>query len=173
MSFLDKFNNALGDITHNIDRSLALQSATAELLRHLSAERRAIDTALKVSQQALDLEKELAARGPEFRARFEQSYAELLGVQAAEPQAEAAPIQRHPLPNFERVGSHHHPEIQRAIAAKVEGLREDREAFLSTAYAQLASDPALYAQFQENLAKVDGEHYWATLAPRGTLKRRT
>src|SRR5690606_35409366 len=111
--------NALGELSHNIDRSLALQSATAELSRHLNAERRAIEAALKSSQQALDLEKELAARGPEFRARFEQSYAELRGVQAAEPQAETTPIERHPLPNFERVCSHGHPDIQQAIAAKV------------------------------------------------------
>lgn len=173
VSFLGKVNHALGEISHSFDRSLALQSATAELSRHLNAERRAIETALKSSQQALDLEKELAARGPEFRALFEQSYAKLLGVQAAEPQAEATPIERHPLPNFDRVGSHHHPEIQRAIAAKVEGLREDRDAFLSTAHAQLARNPALLASFGETLKQLNGEHYWATLDPRGTLKKRT
>lgn len=173
VSFLGKVNHALGEISHSFDRSLALQSATAELSRHLHAERRAIETALKSSQQALDLEKELAARGPEFRARFEQSYAELLGVQSAEPQAEATPIERHALPNFDRVGSHHHPEIQRAITAKVEGLREDRVAFLSMAHAQLARNPALLASFGETLKQLNGEHYWATLDPRGTLKRRT
>lgn len=173
VSFLGKVNHALGEISHSFDRSLALQSATAELSRHLHAERRAIETALKSSQQALELEKELATRGPEFRALFEQSYAELLGVQAAEPQAEATPIERHALPNFDRVGSHHHPEIQRAITAKVEGLREDRVAFLSTAHAQLARNPALLASFGETLKQLNGEHYWATLDPRGTLKRRT
>jgi hypothetical protein len=95
-----------------------------------------------------------------------------VGVRWPAP-AEATPIERHALPNFDRVGSHHHPEIQRAITAKVEGLREDRVAFLSTAHAQLARNPALLASFGETLKQLNGEHYWATLDPRGTLKRRT
>lgn len=173
LSFLDKVNQAVGEMSHSFDRSFALQSATAELSRHLQAERRAIETALKSSQQALDLENQLTARGPEFRARFEQSYAELLRVQAPGPKAAEAAIERHPLPDFKRVGSHDHPEIQQAISAKVDGLREDRDAFLSTVHAQLARNPALLASFAETLRQLNGDHYWATLDPHGTLKRGT
>ncbi|MBB3277342.1 DNA helicase-4 [Pseudoxanthomonas sp. OG2] len=173
VSFLDKVNQVVGEISHSSNRAFLLQSATAELSRHLQAERRAIETALKSSQQALDLETQLTVRGPEFRALFEQSYAELLRVQASEPKAVEATIERHPLPNFKRVGSHDHPEIQQAISAKVDGLRKDRDAFLSTAHAQLARNPALLASFAETLRQLNGDHYWATLDPHGTLKRGT
>ncbi|WP_435997800.1 MULTISPECIES: UvrD-helicase domain-containing protein [unclassified Pseudoxanthomonas] len=173
LSFLYKVNQAVGEMSHSLERSVALQSATAELSRHLQAERRAIETALKSSQHALDLESQLTTRGPEFRARFEQSYAELLRIQASGPKASEAAIERHPLPDFKRVGSHDHPEIQQAISAKVDGLREDRNAFLSTAHGQLARNPALLASFTATLRQINGEHYWAALDPTGTLKRGT
>ncbi|MEA9886875.1 hypothetical protein VDG05_21590, partial [Xanthomonas campestris pv. raphani] len=59
-----------------------------------------------------------------------------------------------------------------AIAAKVNELRKKRDAFLSKAHAQLASDPLLLASFEDPLRGLNGEHYWATLDPNSTLKRR-
>ena len=172
-SFLDKVNYVLGDITHNTDRAHATRNATAELSRLLHVEQTVIERALQASRQALDLEKTLAAKGSEYRARLEQTYAELLGVVYTDPEAKPPEPERHPLPDFDRVGAHDHPDIQRSIRTKVDGLREDREAFLSAVHAQLMADPALYAQFQENLLHLNGEHYWAALDPRATLGRRT
>lgn len=175
LPFLSKVNRALKDVSHHIDRASAMQTATAELSRLLEAERTVIEKAFELAQHHLQMEREFAARGPEYRARFEQTYAELLGVLGGEPVPLHEPPnpERHPLPNFDRVGTHPHPDIQRAIALKVEGLREDREEFLSGVHARLAGDPSLLAQFQTSLGELNGEHYWAVLDPHASLKRRS
>lgn len=82
-------------------------------------------------------------------------------------------MERHPLPDFEHVSGHGHPDIQRAIDLKVDGMRDDREAFLSMTHAQLMSNPALLPHFKNTLQRLNGDHYWATLDPHSTFKQGT
>ncbi len=174
-SFLGKLSQAVSEFDHHVERASALQSATSELSVSLDAERTVVEAALKSARQAMDLERELAAKGPEYRARFEQSYAELFGAIDDDTVANPSPpasMPRRPLPDFGRVGTQAPPDIQRVIAAKVDGLRADREAFLSAVHAQLASDAALRARFAEDLRDLNGEHYWVALDPHSKLKIR-
>lgn len=172
-SFLGKVNSFLEDVNHHVARASAMQSATSELSRLLDAERVVIEKAFELAQLRLQQERDFAVRGPEYRARFEESYAELLSkLGDSVPKPDVLALERHPLPDFNRVGSHHNPDIQRAIALKVQGLRDDREAFLSGVHAQLARDPTLLAQFQTSLGELNGDHYWTALDPHVSLKRR-
>ncbi|MDQ7280968.1 hypothetical protein O0J73_09495 [Stenotrophomonas sp. Sm6012] len=169
---MSTLNQALEDLTHNIDRARVLQSATAELSRQIHAERTVIEAALQSAQQSVDLEKDLEARGPAFRAIFEQSKAGLLCVLGEQPSSQEPRIERHLLPNFKHVGSHDHPDIQQAIDLKAAGILNDREAFLSMARAHLMSNPALLPAFESALQHLNGEHYWETLDPDRTLTQR-
>jgi argininosuccinate lyase len=169
---LNKINNALEGLSQKINRVRALQSATRDLSRELMIEKTVLDAALKSAQQSVELEESLAAKGPNYRAEYEKSYAELQAILSDPSTSDRTPMERHPLPNFESIGSHADPDIRLAIAAKVNELRKKRDAFLSKAHAQLASDPLLLASFEDPLRGLNGEHYWATLDPNSTLKRR-
>ncbi|NMI37264.1 hypothetical protein E1J27_20460 [Xanthomonas hortorum pv. vitians] len=169
---MNKINNALEGLSQKIDRAHALHSATMNLSRELMVEETVLDTALKSAQQSVELEKSLAAKGPKYRAQYEKSYAQLQAILSDPSTSDGTPMERHPLPNFESIGSHADPDIRLAIAAKVNELRKEHDAFLSKAHAQLASDPLLLASFEDALRGLNGEHYWATLDPNSTLKRK-
>ncbi|MFA4629727.1 hypothetical protein P2A10_13505 [Xanthomonas perforans] len=169
---MNKINNALEVLSQKIDRAHALHSATLDLSRHVYAEKAVIEAALQDARQAVDFEKELATKEPIYRAQYEKSYAQFQAILSDPSTADRTPMERHPLPNFESIGSHADPDIRLAIAAKVNELRKERDAFLSKAHAQLASDPLLLASFEDALRGLNGEHYWATLDPNSTLKRK-
>lgn len=169
---MNKMNNALEGLSQKFDRAHALHSATMDLSRELMVEKTVLEAALQAARQAADFEKELATKEPIYRAQYEKSYARFQAILSDSSTSDRTPMECRPLPNFESKSSHADPDIRLAIAAKVNELRKERDAFLSKAHAQLASDPLLLASFEDALRGLNGEHYWATLDPNSTLKRK-
>lgn len=171
-SFFSKVNQTLEDFSHNIDCAHAMQSATEQLSLHVHAERTAIAAALQAAKQSVELEKELEARGPKFRAMFVQSQSDLMTALAKRQGREETRMEHSPLPDFKCVGSHGHPDIQQAIDSKVATMRDDREAFLSMARAELMDRPPLLMPFVSALQDLNAEQYWESLDPDRTMKQR-
>lgn len=165
-------NNTLEGLSQKFDRAHALHSATMDLSRELMVEKTVLEAALQAARQTMDFGKELATKEPIYRAQYEKSYARLQAILSDSSTSDRTPMERRPLPNFESIGSHADPDVRLAIATKVNELRKGRDALLLKAHAQLASDPLLLASFEDALRGLNGEHYWATLDPNSTLKRK-
>jgi len=169
---LSKVNELLEVISNKLEHMSALQSATTELSRHVCTERLVLTAALESARQSAEFEKRLAERDSTFIAKFEQNKLALHELLADQSEAQSERIERHPLPDFECPSFKGHRDIQQAIALKIKGMRDDRDAFLSETHAQLMNTPELLPFFEDALQLRDGEHYWATLDPLQTLKRR-
>lgn len=167
-SILESFNNGLAEISRSVDRANALQNATSDLKHQISAEKSTIESALKLARSQISLDEKL--KDP----RFKEAYESLSGAltahrdKASDPQRPAGT----PLPAFTRPQRHPVEEFEVAIQRSFDGLREDREAFLSVAYGQLAGDPLLRRHFFASLEKINGNRYRASVDPYGTLEQR-
>lgn len=165
-SILKAVNDGITEINQNLSRVHALQEATSELKLDMHAERTVIETALSSAKLAMELEIKL--QDLRFREIYEQTLNEVL-VWVDAPDEQAPSITR-TVPSFERTARHHDLDIEGAIQRKVEDFRDDREAFLSVVYAQLASDPILCGHFLKKLHELHGDHYLAGLDPKRSLK---
>ena len=165
LSVLESFNNGLATLNRNIDRASALQSATSELTRRIAVERTTIERALEQARSEISLEEEL--KNPRFKEAYE-SLTKALGAHIDEAQ-DTEPDAETPPPSFSRSQRHPDEEIEAAIQRSFDGLREDREAFLSVIYGKLAGDPLLRRHFFASLEQLDGSRYLSSVDPHGTL----
>jgi DNA helicase IV len=166
-SFLQAINNGAAQINQHVSRAQALQQATSELELDLHAERSTIESALNEAKSAKELE--VLKQDPTFRELYERSFEELsITVKTTQ---EDAPHSDRPLPTFSRTVRHKDPEIEDAIQRKVDGLRSDREAFLSGVHAHLADDPILYSHFLKKIHEFHGDHYLTGLDPQSSLRQ--
>ncbi|MNV04552.1 Helicase IV [compost metagenome] len=168
-SMLESFNNGLAEINRNVSRASAVQSATSDLKHRIFVERSTVESALELARSEISLEEEL--KDPRFKEAYE-SLSEALGENRHEPE-DAQPRVETPLPTFSRSQRHPDEDIDAAIQRAFDGLREDREAFLSVTYGQLASDLVLRRHFFASLETLDGSHYRASVDPHGTLGERS
>lgn len=168
-SMLESFNNGLAEINRSVDRANALQSATSDLKHQIFAEKSTIESALKLARSQISLDEKL--KDP----RFKEAYESLSGAFTAhrDKASDAPQPAGTPLPAFTRTQRHPDEEFEAAIQRSFDGLREDREAFLSVAYGQLAGDPLLRRHFFASLEKINGNRYRASVDPHGTLEQRS
>lgn len=165
-SMLESFNNGLAEINRNVSRASAVQSATSDLKHRIFVERSAIESALDLARSAISLEEEL--KDPRFREAYE-SLSEAIEAHRDTPE-DARPPLNTPLPTFSRSQQHPDEDFEAAIQRSFDGLREDREAFLSAIHGQLATDPVLRRHFLTSIEKLSAGHYLAVLDPTSSWK---
>lgn len=155
----------------DVTRAAAVQKATSELENDLDAERTIIEISIDSAKRTKEVE--IRKQDPRFRELNEQNY-ERLGKLLAEARTdrEDPPRIDRPLPNFAHDVRHNDPETEAAILRKIDGLRSDREDFLSGVHVQLAGDPILYKHFVKNVREFHGDHYLAGLDPKSSLGKR-
>lgn len=166
-SMLESFNNGLAEINRSVARASALQSATSELKQRIFAERNTIESAFDLARSKISLEEKLKDR------HFKEAYESLSGALAAhreEARDARLPVGT-PLPTFSRSQRHPDEDFEATIQRSFDGLREDREAFLSAIHGQLARDPVLRHHFLTSIEKLSGRHYLAALDPTSSWKR--
>ena len=146
-----------------------MQSATSDLKHRIFAERTTIESALELARSEIALEEEL--KDLRFKEAYE-SLSEALDANRHEPE-DAQPRVETPLPTFSRSQRHPDEDIDAAIQRAFDGLREDREEFLSVTHGQLASDLVLRRHFFASLGTLDGSHYRASVDPNDTLGERS
>lgn len=168
-SMLESFNNGLAEINRSVARASALQSATSELKQRIFAERTTIESAVDLARSEISLEEKM--KDPHFKEAYE-SLSGALAAHREEARDARLPVET-PLPTFSRSQRHPDEDFEAAIQRSFDGLREDREAFLSVTYGQLAGDPLLRRHFFASLEKLDGNRYRASVDPHGTLGQRT
>jgi len=166
-SVFKALNAGVTQINEHVRRAEALQKATSQMELDSHAERLVIETALSLAESTIKLEEYM--QDPGFREIFEQNRT-MFDVASA-TDGDAARIDR-PLPIFSRTDRHMDPEIDAAIQRKVDGLRSDREYFLSVMHAKVASNAALCTHFLKELHKLHGDHYLAALDPKSLLSQR-
>jgi len=166
---LESFNNGLAEINRSVARASALQSATSELKQRIFAERTTIESAVDLARSEISLEEKM--KDPHFKEAYE-SLSGALAAHREEARDARLPVET-PLPTFSRSQRHPDEDFEAAIQRSFDGLREDREAFLSVTYGQLAGDPLLRRHFFASLEKLDGNRYRASVDPHGTLGQRT
>ena len=167
LSMLESFNNGLAEINRNVSRASALQSATSDLKHRIFLERSAIESALELARSEISLEEEL--KDPRFKEAYE-SLSETLDANRHEPE-DAQPRVATALPTFSRSQRHPDEDIDAAIQRSFDGLREDREAFLSAIHGQLATDSVLRRHFLTSIESLSAGHYLAALDPTSSWKR--
>ncbi|WP_024956671.1 UvrD-helicase domain-containing protein [Stenotrophomonas maltophilia] len=166
-SLLESFNNGLAEINRNVSRASAVQSATSDLKHRIFAERSTIESALELARSAISLEEKL--KDPRFKEAYE-SLSEALDANRHEPE-EAQSWVETPLPTFSRSQQHPDEDIDAAIQRSFDGLREDRDAFLSAIHGQLAGDSVLRHHFLTSIEKLHGRHYLVALDPTSSWHR--
>jgi DNA helicase IV len=166
-SLLESFNNGLAEINRNVSRASAVQSATSDLQHRIFAERSTIESALELARSAISLEEKL--KDPRFKEAYE-SLSEALDANRHEPEEAQSRVET-PLPTFSRSQQHSDKGIDAAIQRSFDGLREDRDAFLSAIHGQLAEDSVLRHHFLTSIEKLHGRHYLAALDPTSSWHR--
>jgi DNA helicase-4 len=166
-SILESLNDGLNEINRNISRTSAVQSATSDLKQQLFVERTTIEKALELANSAIDFEERV--KDPSFKETYEWLFA-ALGDDSDETVAEPSRSDT-PVPSFKRSQRHSDDEFEIAIQHSFDGLREERDAFLSVIHGQLTSDALLRRHFLESLEKLDGVRYRASLDPHATWQR--
>ena len=160
-AMLQSFNDGLSEINRNVSRASALQSATSELKHQLFVERTVIENALKMAKSAIELAKSM--KNPRFKEAYEQLHA-VFAEPSNKTSTEPSRIDT-PLPSFQRGQRHPDDEFEAAIQQSFNGLREEREAFLSVVHGQLSSDAVLRSHFLVSLKELDGDRYRSALDP--------
>ncbi|HGM6770628.1 TPA: hypothetical protein ACKQAW_001176 [Stenotrophomonas maltophilia] len=130
-------------------------------------ERSTIESALELARSEISLEEKL--KDLRFKEAYE-SLSEALEANRHEPE-DAQPRVETPLPTFSRSQQHPEEDFEAAIQRSFDGLREDREAFLSAIHGQLATDPVLRRHFLTSIAKLSAGHYLAALDPTSSWQR--
>lgn len=166
-SVLESFNNGLAEINRNVSRASAVQSATSDLKHRIFVERSTIESALELARSEISLEEKL--KDLRFKEAYE-SLSEALEANRHEPE-DAQPRVETPLPTFSRSQQHPEEDFEAAIQRSFDGLREDREAFLSAIHGQLATDPVLRRHFLTSIEKLSAGHYLAALDPTSSWQR--
>ncbi|HIE0523709.1 TPA: UvrD-helicase domain-containing protein [Stenotrophomonas maltophilia] len=164
-SILESFNNGLAEINRNVSRANAVQSATSDLKHRIFVERSTVESALELARSEISLKEKL--KDP----RFKEAYESL--SEALEPHRNP-PLympEKTPLPTFSRSQRHPDEEFEAAIQRSFDGLKEDREAFLSAIHGQLASNPALRQHFLTSIEKLSGSRYLKALDPTSSWNR--
>jgi len=168
-SVFKAINDGVTQINEYVTRAEALQKATSELEKDLQAERTVIEIALDFARSTKEME--IQKQDPRFRELYEQNFGRIGKLlEDARSDREDAPRIDRPLPNFARDVRHNDPEIESAIRRKIDGLRSDREDFLSRVHVELAGDPILYRHFLKKLHDFQSDHYLAGLDPRSSLR---
>lgn len=160
-SMFQSFNDGLAEINRNISRASALQNATSELKHQLFVERTMIENAMKAAKLAMELEENM--KTPQFRQCYEELCATLTNHSDELP-TEQSPVDT-PLPSFHRSQRHPDDEFETTIQRSLDGLRREREEFLSVIHGLLSSDATLRRHFLVSLEQLNGDRYRLALDP--------
>ncbi|TBW10033.1 helicase IV [Azotobacter chroococcum subsp. isscasi] len=171
--FFESISNGLEEVNKSISQAHALQAATSDLEIAIFTERLTIEKALEAARSALDLQAFLDA-DPKYAEFYHQAFEELQAVLNKTSSAQdscAHKLSPSPLPDFRRTTKHSDPDTEEAIQRKILALKGEREAFLSAVHTDLSRDSKLCTLFEEKLYALEGDHYWAALDPRHSLKK--
>ncbi len=168
-SLLQSLTDSLEEINRHVFRASELKSATSDLKRQIFVERITIENALKMAKSAIELEEKM--KDPGFKKAYE-AHERMFAVSSTHLEKASGESSRldAALPTFQRGPRHSDDECEMAIQQSFDGLREDREAFLSVIHGQLSSNAVLRRHFLLSLKKLDGRRYLPALDPKSSWK---
>lgn len=169
-SVLKAVNNGMEEFNRTVSRASALQTATSDLKERIFAERITIENALELAKSAVELEERM--KDPHFKEGYQSAYAELAallkeerGESCSDKRDSESPHTHTPPPSFLRDQRHPDAEFDAAIQRSFDGLRTEREEFLTMIHGHLSGDAVLRHHFFMSLDKLNGGHYRAALDP--------
>ena len=150
-------------IQEKVSQAKAIQEATYPVHHDAYSEKLSIETALKMAKRQIELDEKM--KDPLFRDGYEK-LSRVLREGDATGSEEIERAERH-IPVFERKTQHPDPKTEQAIKAKLDQMKEERAFFLQGAVSELRRDPVLARYFEEELKKLGGEKYMASLYEAG------
>jgi DNA helicase-4 len=167
LSVMKSVNHGVETFNRTMDRTYALQQATTALKADLLAERNSIETGLRLAAHAIELEERL--KDP----RFKKNYEHLMQAIALDEGQSHVPqdLVNNPVPTFTRTQRHHDAEIEEIIQRTLNGLKDEREAFLSAAHGRLSADPVLRRHFLKVMLEIGRDRYVAAMDPSSSWSR--